>query len=66
MNIDPNMKDLSFGDALSYGGSTLFLGMATVFSVLIVIWISLIVLKFFLHDMPMRKEAEKSERDYHL
>ena len=60
MNIDPNMKDLSFGDALSFGGSTLFLGMATVFAVLIIIWISLIVLKFFLHDVPMRKEAEKS------
>ena len=60
MNIDTNMKDLPFGDALSIGGSTLLLGMATVFSVLIIIWISLIVLKFFLHDVPMQKEAQKS------
>ena len=59
-NIDPNMKNLPFGDALSYGGSTLLLGMVTVFAVLIVIWISLIALKFFLHDIPMRKEAEKA------
>ena len=37
----------------------MLLGMATIFTVLIIIWISLIVLKFFLHDVPMAKEAEK-------
>ena len=58
--IDPNNKNMSFGDKISFGGSTLLLGMATVFSVLIIIWISLIVLKFFLHDVPAAKEAQKN------
>lgn len=58
--LEPNNKSMSLGEKFSTGGSTLLLGMATVFSVLIIIWISLIVLKFFLHDVPMRRDAEKA------
>ena len=58
--LDPNNKNMSFGDKLSFGGSTLLLGMATVFAVLIIIWISLIALKFFLHDVPQKKEVQKN------
>ena len=57
--LDPNNKNMTTADKFSTGGSTLLLGMATVFSVLIVIWISLIVLKFFLHDVPAKKVAQE-------
>ena len=55
--VDPN-KTLKFSDALSYGAQTVLLGMATVFAVLITIWLALLALKFFLHDLPAKKSAE--------
>lgn len=57
--LEPNNKNMSLGEKFSTGGSTLLLGMATVFSVLIIIWISLIALKFFLHDVPAKKAAQE-------
>lgn len=58
--VNSNLE-LEFGEALSFGGQTLLLGMATVFSVLVIIWISLIVLKIFLHDLPQKKNVQKTE-----
>ncbi len=54
--IDPNTK-LKAKDAFVEGGQTLLLGMGAVFAVLIIIWISLLALKFFIHDLPARKSA---------
>ena len=50
-----------FLDALSYGGQTLLIGMATVFSVLVIIWLALVLFKFFLYDLPSRKTAKPTE-----
>ena len=59
LSIEPNVK-LGFIDALGFGGQTVLLGMLTIFSVLVIIWLCLIGLKFFLHDMPSKKKtAEK-------
>ena len=38
-------------DALTYGGGVVLLGMGTVFSVLIIIWVVLTCFKFFFHDL---------------
>lgn len=55
--VDPH-KSLKPVEALSFGGQTLLLGMATVFSVLIIIWLSIILLKVLLHDIPEKKKKE--------
>ena len=47
----------SFADKLSYGGTMLLIGMLTVFSVLILIMLSLYAFKFFFHDMANKKKA---------
>jgi len=54
LNTDINVNDkLSLPDALSYGGGVVLLGMATVFAVLIIIWIVLQLFKFFFHDLKI-------------
>ncbi len=45
-NIDFNTKIENIGDILSFGGGIVLTGIATVFLVLIVIWISIIGLKY--------------------
>ena len=55
-------KITDLGDALLFGGAMVLIGMATIFSVLIIIWISLVVLKFFLHDIPAERKAHKAEK----
>lgn len=51
-------KPLGFLDALTYGGQTVLLGMATVFAVLTIIWLALVLFKLFLYDIPLKKAAE--------
>ena len=51
-------KKLGFLDALTYGGQTVLLGMATVFAVLTIIWLALVLFKIFLYDIPNKKAAE--------
>ena len=45
-------------DALGFGGAMLLIGMATIFSVLIIIWLSLVLFKLFFHDLPAKKAAK--------
>jgi len=49
------------GDMFSFGLQMLLIGMATVFSVLIIIWFALVAFKFFFHDLPARRAAESKE-----
>ncbi len=60
LSVNPN-KALDAKDALIFGGQTLLLGMAAVFSVLIIIWLCLVLLKFFLHDLAEKKKTEVKE-----
>ena len=55
--VQPSEKLGSFADKLSYGGTMLLIGMLTVFSVLILIMLSLYAFKFFFHDMANKKKA---------
>ncbi len=59
-SVNPS-DTLSAGDAFTYGGGVVILGMATVFSVLIILWITLIIFKFFFHDLKLGTKI-KAER----
>ena len=41
--------------ALGFGGAMVLIGMATVFAVLILLWICLVLFEVFFHDIPERK-----------
>ena len=46
----------NLGDALVFGGAVVLIGMATIFSVLIVLWMFLSLFKIFFHDLPEKKK----------
>lgn len=48
-----NASDLI--SALGFGGAMVFIGMATIFSVLILLWGCLVLFKVFFHDIPEKK-----------
>lgn len=48
----------NFADKLSYGGTMLLIGMLTVFSVLLIIMISLFLFKYFFHDLAKKRASE--------
>ena len=47
-----------FGETLGFGAQMLLIGMATVFAVLSILWISLILFKIFFHDLPEKRKKE--------
>ena len=59
VNISEPISD--FGDRLLYAGQMLLIGMATVFSVLVVLMIALVLFKFFFHDLPKRQKKVVSD-----
>ena len=44
-------------ETLMFGLQMLAIGMLTVFSVLVIIWIALVVFKFFFHDLAKRERS---------
>ena len=57
------LTSMTVGEKLVYGGQMLLIGMATVFSVLIILWVALTLFKLFFHDLPARqKKAPKEEK----
>ncbi len=52
-NKSQNIMDYgSFGDTALFGGFIVLIGMATVFSVLILLWAFLVLFKKIFHDIP--------------
>lgn len=49
-----------FADKLLFGGQMVLIGMSVVFSVLVLLWLSLLAFKLFFHDLPSKKKAKKS------
>ncbi len=47
-----------FMNKLSYGGTMLLIGMLTIFSVLLIIMISLFLFKYFFHDLAKKRVSE--------
>lgn len=60
---DPNYVPGTISEKLSYGGQMLAVGMLTVFSVLIIIWFSLVIFKKLFYDLPnMKKGGAKPKK----
>ena len=56
-----NFEFSQLGDALKFGGTILLIGMAVVFSVLILLWICIAIFKVFFHDIPAKRAKTKVE-----
>ena len=56
LQVNPN-ETMGFLDALSFGGQTTLIGIATVFAVLVIIWAALVAFKLFLYDIPNKKKT---------
>lgn len=52
-NFDPSQ----LGSALLFGLSVVFIGMLTIFSVLIILWIFLAAFKVIFHDLPEKRKS---------
>lgn len=47
-----------FTDKLAFGGQMVLIGMSVVFSVLVLLWLSLYIFKIFFHDIPAKKKSQ--------
>lgn len=59
--FDPQVIDPSFENRLTLASSTLLRGVATVFAVLAIIWLFLVLLRVFIHDLPQRRKAKETK-----
>ncbi len=57
LEIAPTQKDAPFGERLSYGGEMLVVGVGIVFSVLILLWLSLELFNLISQRMNGKKTA---------
>lgn len=61
--VNTSEKLETFADKLSYGGTMLLIGILTVFSVLLIIMISLFAFKYFFHDLAKKSNTtQKPEK----
>ena len=60
--LDPTVIDPSFENRLSMGAGVLLRGILTVFAVLCIIWLFLVLLRVFIHDLPKRSAAKKAAK----
>ena len=51
------MENIYESSKIAYGGIMVLIGMVTIFSVLIIIMLSLFAFKYFFHDLPGKKSA---------
>ena len=58
-NVDVTKPLDGLNDTLLYGGRMLLIGMATIFSVLILLWFTLVVFKFLFHDLARGNKKTK-------
>ena len=59
LEFDKSKELPGIAEKLQYGSTMLLLGIATVFSVLAIIWLSLLLFKVFLHDLPQKKKVKE-------
>ncbi len=59
LNLNPDVNSkLEIPDALGYGGFMVLIGMLTIFAVLGIIWVALLVFKYFCYDIVRKKSAD--------
>lgn len=56
-NFDPSQ----LGTAALFGGAILLIGMLTIFAVLFILWVCLMVFKYFFHDMANKEGRTEPE-----
>ena len=62
--VNFNNFDISqLGNAAIFGGAILLIGMLTIFTVLIVIWLALALFKFVFHDLAAKRENAASAKE---
>lgn len=52
---------MSFGERMSYGLQVFVVGLGTVFTVLIILWLALILFRVFAYDIPQKKTKKLAE-----
>ena len=62
-SIDKTQPIDNFSDKLLYGGQMLLIGMLIVFSVLVILWITLSLFKLFFHDLSSGKKRVKEVKE---
>ncbi len=50
-----NFETSDIVSAFGFGGAMVLIGMATVFAVLVILWLCLVMFRIFFHDIPERK-----------
>ena len=60
LEVIKNQPIEDFGEKLIYGGQMLLIGMATIFSVLVLLWLCLVVFKLVFHGLPQKSPADKN------
>ena len=58
-----NFEISQLGNAFVFGGAMLLIGIATVFSVLALLWLCLTLFKLFFHDLPAKRAANAIEEN---
>ena len=51
-----NFEVSQLGEAFGFGGLMLLIGMATIFSVLCILWFCLVLFKLAFHDLPEKRK----------
>ena len=57
-NIISLLGTLPFSERISYGGKVFVVGMTTVFSVLIILWLVLLLFRLFFYDIPEKRNSK--------
>ena len=61
--VDDYSKPIEdFWDKVQFGGTMLLIGLATVFAVLIILWLALLLFKFAFHDLPAKRKANSTSK----
>ena len=51
----------SLGEKFTIGGGVFVRGMCTVFAVLAIIWFFLVIVRYFVYDLPNKRKAEATQ-----
>ncbi len=61
LDIDLASRTNDFGEKIAFGATTLLIGLLAVFSVLIIIWLCLVLLKICLQGFSSNKKTESAK-----
>ena len=59
--LSTTANTMNFAERMAYGLQVFVVGLGTVFSVLIILWLALILFKVFAYDIPQKKAKKAAE-----